>query len=85
MTVMCFVGCRCLENCDQHVRVESNLTLAAVCRDNCLSSIASGHMFHWKLFIGGTSLADPFTEVLNLESTAIGKYIFVYFIKAKKL
>ena len=69
--------CRCVENCDTHVRVETNLTLSAVCTDYCWSHVSRTLTYRWKLFIGGTSETDSFTEVPNIDNIATGKSIAV--------
>jgi len=65
--------CRCVENCDTHVRVETNLTLAAVCSGYCRTNVGPTLAYKWKLFLGGTSQNDAFTEVPNIDSIATGK------------
>jgi len=68
---------RCVENCNTHVRVEDDMTLAAVCTDYCWSNVGPTLQYQWKLFVGGTSLDDSFTEVPNIDSIATGKIITV--------
>ena len=53
--------------------MESNLTLTAVCTDYCWSDVGPTLSYQWKLFVGGTSLSDSFTEVPNIDSIATGK------------
>jgi len=74
MTTTTLFACSCTENCKTHVRVESNLTLTTSCTDNCWSPAGPTLVYDWKLFIGGTSLSDPFVEVPLTNSIAIGKY-----------
>ena len=67
------IGCRCVDNCNTHVRVEKNLTLTTDCTENCWSHVGPTLDHQWKLFMGGTSLSDTFNEVPMTDSIATGK------------
>jgi len=72
---MLTMGYRCVENCEDRVSREKNLTLRVVCIDHCISHIRPTIDYQWRLFIGGTSATDSFTELM---------YNVVYYISSGK-
>jgi len=53
--------------------VEQEITLTAVCTDYCWTRAGPTVNYQWRLFVGGSTANDPYTEQPNLDDIATGK------------